>query len=202
MKRLAFSDNMMRALAAGEKTMTRRPEKGAVPPEAFQVCLDGWIKVRGSLVLISSEGSLRHDIFRPRFRVGDLVAATCAFWINDSGESSTGADYRFEHPSFESEPCYGRATPARVMPAALAPFVLRITEVRAEKLKENLLSESDAVREGMRHWLPKSIFYPDVTPREAFTEYWCKIYGLKSWDDVPESWVWVYGFEVAERRIA
>lgn len=195
MKRMAFSDDMMRALAAGEKTMTRRIEKRAVPAEDWCV---PWVVQEPVLARRKIPSSISPEILRPPHKVGEIIAATCAFWINDSGESRTGADYRFEHPSFESEPCYGRATPARVMPASIAPFVLRITGAKAERLDE--ISNDDAAREGMLHWARKT----NVTgaePRKIFAEYWARLYGDGSLARDRNSWVWAYTFEVAERRI-
>lgn len=197
MKRLSFSDDMMRALAAGEKTMTRRPEKRAVPaPEWF---IDdgpgGWSLERYPV--------LRNGAYLigPRCVVGDLVAATCAHWINDSGESRTGADYRFQRPGWEED--FGKARPARVMPAALAPFVLLITEVRAERLGD--ISEQDARREGAVQWFERaagvSAREENICAGDCFAELWCHVYGDGAWDRDFDSWVWVYGFEIAERRI-
>jgi hypothetical protein len=161
-KRLSFSDEMMSALAAGRKFMTRRP-------------------IKDRLVI---DGNVCYP--RPRFKVGDLTAATCAFQVNDSGESRTGADYRFNSPHLNEWPW----STARIMPAALAPFVLRITDVKSERVQD--ITEKDAKREGVD--LLSSY-------RWAFELIWTRLYpsGPLEWDQNP--FVWCYGFEIAERRI-
>jgi hypothetical protein len=223
MKRLAFSDDMMRALAAGVKTMTRRPMRSQPWPT------DG-LNGRAPLAFAPS-----------RFRVGDLAAATCAYvpviGFDDTGADHLSAFYRF---SATGELAEMQFKTSRVMPAALAPFVLRITEVRAERLGE--ISYEDAIREGAtrREWTGTgyhavngmcsgwSMCWSDLgklskfasgvrehgqkmplteqdiclgSPRSAFGNYWEKLYGAGSWNDDAQKWVWVLGFEVAERRI-
>jgi hypothetical protein len=181
MKRLAFSDDMMRAIAAGSKTMTRRPEKRLRK-------YDFW-KFRPFPPALFGG---KYGLLKPRFFIGDLVAATCAFWPNDSGERYPEADYRFVHPDWEAE--FGKANPARVMPAALAPFILWITEVRAERLGQ--ITDADAEREGAVWWGQAH------KGRQAFECLWNHIYGAGEFERNSESWVWVYGFEVVERRTA
>jgi hypothetical protein len=202
MNRLSFSDDMMWALAAGAKTMTRRPEKRAVPPSK-------WIMTSGGTLRRSGTHSTVHSL-KPRFRIGELVAATCAFW--GKPESTI---YRFN-----TKWCECKWAPARIMPAALAPFMLRITEVRAERLGE--ITDADAVREGMLHWVRSTI--TPITPwnfadakdifadieraakfgqsyRDFFAAYWRELYGPDAWYRDRDSWVWVYGFAIEERRI-
>jgi hypothetical protein len=164
--------------------------------------------------------------------VGDFVAATCAF---SQPFPRSSVCYRFRND--ETMTPWGAA---RIMPAALAPFVLLITEVRAERLGE--ISYEDAIREGAtrREWTGTgyhavngmcsgwSMCWSDLgklskfasgvrehgqkmplteqdiclgSPRSAFGNYWEKLYGAGSWNDDAQKWVWVLGFEVAERRI-
>lgn len=164
MKRLAFSDPMMRAIAAGQKTMTRR----LIPD-----------------VEMGYDGTTYPDWWavKRRMREGELVAATCAYF---SRPDST--IYRFDTRWSEC-----KWSTARIMPAALAPFVLRITEVRAEKLGE--IKPSDAVREGML------FLQPEQAVTDTFRAVWEGLYGDGAFERDFNSWVWVYGFEIAERRI-
>lgn len=183
MKRLAFSDDMMRALAAGEKTMTRRIEKrelSVVVIEGVQFC------------------NVQSRLLR-----GDLVAATCAFNSGTNSAFGNWKAYRFQFAEKDLPMFDPNWKPARVMPAALAPFVLRITEVRAERLGE--ITDQDALREGMHHWGSRTLLVPRPhAPREVFGIYWNQLYGRKplvdAWTRDRNAWVWVYGFEVAERR--
>jgi hypothetical protein len=183
---------MMRALAAGEKTMTRRPEKRAVPADAFRV-IDGPAiveKTDGEVFTSADRGWLK-----PRFKVGDLVAATCAYLPPGAYGDAV---YRFHDPAVAY-----KWNSSRIMPAALAPFVLRITEVRAERLGE--ISELDAEREGAVQWFERAFERgkDDLKPcaADCFAELWRYIYGWEAWDRDLNSWVWAIGFEIAERRI-
>jgi hypothetical protein len=200
MNRLSFSDDMMRALAAGEKCMTRRPEKRAVPPESFRM-------IEGPAIVEISAGEVFASDdpgwLRPRFKVGDLVAATCAYapvtMFDDRGARMMSTMFRFEavgeHASMKFKI-------ARIMPAALAPFVLRITAVRAERLGG--ITDEDAVREGMMHWARATRTIPEVEqirPQSFFWDYWRKLYGPGSWERDRDRWVWCYSFEIEERRI-
>jgi hypothetical protein len=192
LKRLSFSDDMMRALAAGEKTMTRRPEKRAVPADAFRV-IDGPAiveKTDGEVFTSADRGWLK-----PRFKVGDLVAATCAYLPPGAYGDAV---YRFHDPAVAY-----KWNSSRIMPAALAPFVLRITEVRAERLGD--ISEQDARREGAVQWFEReagiSTKEKNICAGDCFAELWCHVYGAGAWDRNFNSWVWAIGFEIAERRI-
>lgn len=178
MKCLTFSDDMMRALAASEKTMTRRREKRAVPPEAFR-------EKRSGKAISSPDPAW----LKPRLEVGDLAAATCSWrdvddWI----------EYSFNSPNRDQK----WKTP-RFMFADDAPFVLRITGVRAERL--GAITDSDAIHEGMMHWFQRTHLCPDTTPRDCFVAYWNLLYGNGAFKRDAGSWVWVYRFEIDERRI-
>jgi hypothetical protein len=184
MKRLAFSDAMARAIAAGVKTETRRLFRPTNP--------DDWNLRReyGSVSMTDGE-----FVRLPRFVRGDLAAATCAYWINDSGESFTGADYRFEHPDWEGE--FGKARTARVMPAALAPFVVQIRAVEVERLDD--ITDVAACAEGAVHWCQHTSLWP-LSPREAFVALWEHVNGNGSWARDEHAWTWIYRFAVVEDR--
>jgi len=199
MNRLAFSDDMMRALAAGEKTMTRRPEKRAVPANEWVIDdgPGGW-SIKQHPVLKSGA-----YLIGSRLQVGSLVAATCAFFksteFDADGDTYTTTVYRYRMTGEGNAMQYKAA---RIMPAALAPFVLRITEVRAERLGE--ITDEDAVREGMMHWARATATPTDleiVRPRSFFAAYWRKLYSPGAWERDRESWVWCYSFTEEERRI-
>ena len=99
------------------------------PPRDFSKRSDAELEV------IARENDQRFvSLLALAFRRGDHVAATCAFspcvtfdcgWclikstLYRYAMTGEGKDLQFK--------------PARVMPAALAPFVLRITEVKAER---------------------------------------------------------------------
>ena len=231
MKRLAFSDDMMRAIAANQKSMTRRPEKRAVPPEAFRA-------IEGPAIVEISEGEVFTSVdpgwLKPRFSIGELVAATCAYIQNGN---QTELHYRFANTvrvkEDELKPFKYAWKSSRIMPAALAPFVLRIAEVRAEQLGR--IGEADAEREGItrREWMtershpgrkfPRSgwswcwnrlgeasqfntgvIEEDDIclgSARLAYANLWNHIHGHGAYERDSESWMWCLGFEIAERRI-
>jgi len=135
-KRLAFSDDMMRDLAAGVKSMTRRPEKRATPDAKGRMFWKFYTEDPNGLPAPSIRWDGNISVLRPRFKVGEFVAATCAY--NAYFQKTI---YRFREP--DATRCWDTS---RIMPAALAPFVLRITDVKAERLGQ--ISDEDARREG------------------------------------------------------
>jgi hypothetical protein len=204
-KRLAFGDDMMRAIDCGAKSMTRRPEKHAVPADQWQ--FDAMWSIQNNPVLVRQVSDTLGEQLGSRLRVGELVAATCAY-VPVVGFYDTGADYLSAIYRFRTtgEGAGMQFKTSRVMPAALAPFVLRITSVKAEQLGE--ITNEDAKREGAVYWSenfnamsPIEQRIANETPREGFAMLWDWIYGAGAWNDDAQKWVWVYGFEIAERRV-
>jgi hypothetical protein len=191
MKRLAFSDDMMRAIAANQKSMTRRPEKRAVPDAKGRMFWKFHTEDPNGFPAPSIRWDGDIAVFRPRHSVGDLVAATCAYL--PAKDLETGTAYRFNNPDFTD---IGWKS-SRIMPAALAPFALRITEVKAERLGQ--ISDEDARREGAVWWATSRDLAGN--PHSCFAELWEYVYGRGSWCSDYEKWMWAIGFEIAERRI-
>jgi len=198
MKLLVFSDDMMRALEAGQKAMTRRPANFGVWKDEDSMRRNCSVPGKPLEILVDEFGVTRG----PRLKIRDLVAATCAFNHGSNPQTGDWTSYRFQFGKKDLG-LFGDWFTARIMPASLAPFVLRITEVRAEKLGE--ITDADAEREGMA-WLgtTSGVLGPETakrTARRTFAAYWEILYGSGAWERDANSWVWVYGFEVAERRI-
>jgi len=206
MKRLAFSDDMMRAIAANpsQKSMTRRPEKRATPDAKGRMFWKFYTEDPNGLPAPSIRWDGNISVLRPRFKVGEFVAATCAYIQNGD---KTELHYRFANTirvkEEELKPFKYAWKTSRIMPAALAPFVLRITEVKAERLGE--ITDADAEREGALWWWQGRREMPPPTPparaSDAFFQLWLSVYPKKNRHVIKNEWVWAYGFEVAERRI-
>ena len=94
------------------------------------------------------------------------------------------------------------------MPKKACRLFLKISNVRAERLKE--ISENDAIAEGISRSgnlyfdylryvkeLPREPFYRELNPKMSFMTLWCKINGVDSWESNP--WVWVIDFERIEK---
>jgi hypothetical protein len=188
-KRLAFSDDMMRAIAAGQKSMTRRPEKRAVPAENFHGKDSAiWEKAPGMMLLPGDDGWLK-----PRFKVDEFVAATCAYLPPGAYGQAV---YRFHDPAVAH-----KWNTSRIMPAALSPFVLRTTEVKAERLGD--ISDADAEREGAVWWAEtiQGIDSDAVSPRACFGALWNHVYNPGAFERNQNEWQWCLGFEIAENRL-
>jgi hypothetical protein len=95
------------------------------------------------------------------------------------------------------------------MPAEYARTILRITDIKAERLND--ISEADAIREGVESWTEErmrsrpthyKVYFQDTpddpafycsTAVTSFETLWQSIHGKDSWKLNP--WVWVISFE-------
>jgi len=191
MKPILFSTEMVKAILAGNKTMTRR-----VVPERI---VDKYYEYEDfcnavSCPEINGQRESEHDFYlkRVKYRVGDIlyVRETWGIGIQLAGTVVYRADYVGKKaPLAEGQ----KWKPSMFMPKELARIFLRVTDVRTERL--NHISEADAIEEGVL-----SVMYEYAKPLYAFEKLWDRINGERpgcSWADNP--WVWIYEFERIEK---
>lgn len=163
---ILFSGEMVRAILAGTKTMTRR------------IC-----KRQPQSDLGASDMSKRGS---PYGVPGDRlwVRETWALW--DVGETEPRTIFRVDEDKSRTP---RRWKPAIHMPRALSRIDLEVTAVRVERLQD--IAEEDARAEGMDPHYPPTVTEPHAT---LFQITWDSINGKRApWSSNP--WVWCVSFK-------
>lgn len=208
---ILFNGAMVRAILAGEKTVTRRPVKwresgfagGRREPDG---CPDAptWEHRGGHTVghVCSGGGFHGAPVLHVPALVGDRlwVRETWAEMPNTPGVFWYRADFDDTHPR-DTLPVPFRWRPSIHMPRAVSRLSLDVVSVRVERL--HAIDDADAKREGVAMVDPKHLG-PDVvweigqafTPRKVFTHLWASVYGAESWHANP--WVWRVEFKRSE----
>lgn len=169
---ILFKPHMVGAILKGEKTQTRREEKG--------IRLDGLLP------------ALRNSLC-PYGRVGDVLWVRETWWSPEKNFRPGGSIlYRAddELSSGSILPAGEKWRPSIFMPKIACRLYLEITGVRAEKLQD--ISEEDAKAEGTE------IDYGAEMYRSAFKHLWMSINGAQSWFDNP--YVWVITFKIYDHE--
>lgn len=217
MKPILFNTDMVRAILAGRKTVTRRVVKLA------NSCwnLDGleldvaMAKVRkdGTEYLVDmtglwavfedTDGLIEYPMIKAPYRPGDIL------YVRETWTSLVGAYiYKADQKPGMNNP--GKWNPSIHMPREAARIFLRVTDVRVERLQD--ITEAGAVKEGFEAILCN---HPGGYPCTdcmntgylepamlGFVDTWNSTIkptdrALYGWDANP--WVWVIQFERCER---
>lgn len=189
---ILFSGPLVRAILAGQKTVTRRPVKWpvlgpGVGRKRRHYTAEDVAEINAGAVSLSPFG-----------RAGDHLWVRETWW-----ECSCGCDqiiYRekFDAGGYPSLPVApSRWRPSIHMPRRASRITLRVTDIRIEQL--HAIDEADALREGV-----DAVSIADV-PRNGtlsrvadFAQLWAKLYGRDSWD--ANLWVWRGAFEVIDTQ--
>lgn len=175
---ILFSTEMVKAILAGRKTMTRRilnpqPDDAGLHndslyPRSIASDLKGW---NGT---VDETGESKE--FRCRYgKPGDLL------WVRESfvkWEMSTGASGYYYKANFP-EGTNQKFKPSIHMPKAAARIWLLVEDIRVERLQS--IRDRDALNEG-------------IAKGEKFSVLWESIHGPGSW--IVNPWVWVVKFKV------
>lgn len=201
-KPIIFSTDMVRAILAGKKTITRQVVKPCFDRERdrfARIAMFNNIVFRcGAWRGISLDGItfINDDIKQPP-NVGDIlyVRETWCYVssLNDGAGNSLAAGIDL-HKVYMTDgvdlPEGCRWCSPASMPKAAARIFLRVQNVRVEKLQD--ISERDCVREGIGKHCTREY------KRPAFIRLWDSLNskredGKYAWDKNP--WVWVIEFE-------
>lgn len=198
---ILFRPEMVRAILAGRKTVTRRPIRflhdGPVtamrehvaphrdsPPGDVSWSAEHEHGKRGRVDVVVVEQGIRC----PYGQVGDRlwVRETWGIELAERREGAAGevvyrTVYRADNPSWG-----GKWRPSIHMPRKACRLVLEIVSVRAERLQD--ITEEDAINEGMNYYLSFR------NRRAAFAHKWNEIHGQGAWESNP--WVWRLEFKV------
>jgi len=211
---ILFNGDMVRAILAGQKTVTRRPfvlgerdirGRQYDDPEGVDAFVRGF-----------NDGDWWEPLRCPAGTAGDLlyVRETFTFRGNDDHHPVRADGSLSPYPHHDAAIAY-RATddvygpdgnsgpwrPSIHMPKWAARIWLRVTAVRVERLRS--ITNKQAMAEGFEGWYAPAyvglydVVGPDaVEPVEDYREAWGDMYGKQdglSWEANP--WVWVIEFE-------
>ena len=180
-KPILFQTDMVRAILDGRKTQTRRVVKPQ--PRCKNTKFE---KDRGRLVEYSMICSCWNEIkiHKPRYQTGDILYVretwtdSCKMLQNALNGNSIHycADYKNDTTGLFS-PCKYKKKPSIHMSKEAARIFLRVTGVRAERLRD--ISVQDCCREGIAEYWVSGNSYADI----AFTER-CIDEFKKLWDSI------------------
>lgn len=188
-KPILFNAEMVQAIIEGRKTMTRRviQNQEGIRPRWNNIGWAGWDDGHGRKM-------------RQPFDSGDIlwVRETCYY------ETHMGASafiYKADWPDYPVDVGVGEYgwTPSIHMPKEAARIFLRVTDVRAERVREITLD--DIEREGLYCDPPYTREHFAYGPGMSihWVKLWDSIYAKRGhgWDTNP--WVWVYTFERTDK---
>lgn len=181
MKPILFSTEMVRAILEGRKTETRRVVK-------FPEGMTGRLPTNANDHLFYPCG-----IKYPPYKKGDILYVR-ETWFEYAGQ------YVYKATAAQPELWDGMWHPSIHMPKEAARIFLRVTDVRAERLRD--ITEADAVKEGLyKGWRLSGRGSLALSARQAFMWLWETITrdgpAYKTWACNP--WVWVIEFERCEK---
>lgn len=203
LKPILFNTDMVKAILAGKKTVTRRPIKGMGNTWHINKLLCDWGLSREPKII---DGILHWEIqtdvddsnifkYKLPCHIRDIlwVRETWKIYkkaVNKSKNYKIAEFYGYKadenNKNNPSEFYEGKWRPSIHMPRKAARIFLKVNDVRVERLQD--ITEDNAEKEGFKHG---GIKEPWITANGGFMTTWNKIYG--NWNDNP--WVWVIEFE-------
>ena len=220
---MIFNTEMVKALLAGKKTVTRRPMKPQ-PENSGRGYMHWPCNIYKTMVNIDAvnslsmlEGFLSASDICPVASIGDLI------WVRETFQgplfdTEKMPEYQENSTKFETpEYCIYAATdkkqefydmddnlvcrwqPSIHMPRWASRITLKVTDVRCEKISE--LTEEQAIKEGMLSTKEAELAAINAgigwyeSPYVQFKHLWERIYN--NWSD----YVWVIEFEVINENI-
>jgi hypothetical protein len=204
LKPILFSAPMVRAILAGQKTMTRR----VIKPQPSG-------NLRNSVFVNSGIEDSHGKEIKPPFYPGDIMWVR-ETWMPETEQRIHTGGYIYkatDNPEPDGDDKL-KWRPSIFLPREAARIFLRVTDVRAERIQD--ITEADARREGISYWddvgcccsnrkfmdysTGEFTIYED--PIRSFHTLWDSINAARGygWDKNP--WVWVYTFERITREEA
>lgn len=224
---ILMSGSMVRAILAGQKSMTRRvitPARSLVDGSPWGAAAWARLDLDASTVRVDPgpspagnagpylkvplrDGDTEHRVY-PRYAPGDLL------WVRETWQAWADGATRYRATDCDSGDVPWR--PSIFMPRTRSRIALRVTGVRVERVQS--ITEADAIAEGVATaWgdlgpvacarfqnescrIARELNPAARTagPPALFGALWSRINGRASWD--ADVWVWVVGFERVEVR--
>lgn len=205
MKKIMFNDKngLTQAVLEGRKTQTRRI---ITYPKTFKgknVC-GLWVyrwKVDGAITEIcmydEDEISIDGGQILPKYKVGEIVAVAQSY--RDCGGVNEEGVPMWEIISSKVGGTNAGWSNKMFVRAELMPHRVRITAVRAERLRD--ISDVDCMAEGINYYEQEGFSWCSTgklfdTPREAYAALIDKVSGKGTWENNP--YVFVYDFELVK----
>lgn len=220
---MIFNADMVKALMAGDKVVTRRPV--SPNPEASGLGYDWWpSKKLSSMVQVSGFEEIDCDFKRdmtkemvrdacPTANVGDLIYVRETFRLFSNSDECGCSDHCSCPPT--GTPIYlatsgddseSKWTPSIHMPRSLSRLTLKVTDVRIERAQD--ITEEQCWKEGIEHTIGTFDIYQlsemaktfggtFEDAKSSFACLWDSIY--KDWYQNP--YVWVIEFEVIHQNV-
>ena len=207
-KPILFNTPMVKALLAGNKTMTRRVIKPQPKCKLYYAYAAGRKRDIGKW-LYPSQYAMEHDGIAPPpegFTAADrdaLWTPPChgddILWVRETWGAwsrSMGIAPKLYYRADDNPPDGIKWRPSVHMPFEAARIFLRVNNVSVERLQE--ISGVDITREGVGH----GEFFDTLADRAAFRKLWDSLrkpadIGKYGWDANP--YVWVISFERCEK---
>ena len=202
-----FNTDMVRAILEGRKTVTRRAVKHQ-PSSSYELVRGMYRDGNGRLCAVFHSSEDIKSVY-PNYDRGDIL------WVRETWSISDGAYLYRAFPGVGMEPDKQDAAmremclkwrPSIHMPREAARIVLRVTDVRVERLQE--ITAEGALDEGTDVKFPEpkpsyiSLAYTEMrlkpAARQSFSKLWDSTIKPKDlsaygWDANP--WVWVIEFQ-------
>ena len=206
MNGILFKPEMIKAIAEGRKTVTRRMdglrEINQVPNKWEDK--DGWqFKcVGGSWYATGKHGY--HCAVKPRYQVGEVVYIKEPWhYLNIEENKATPYDFGIEFADGEilwwtdngnemNYPLDEKKRSPMFLKAKFARYFIKITDVRPERLQE--ITEEDTIKEGI---VPSRQRYFRPSNVEQYAALWDSINPKRPWSSNP--WVWRIEFKKVEK---
>ena len=191
-KGILFSTEMVQAILAGNKTMTRRIMKPQPDAQLFPCGT-------GKQYWAEKPDDLKAKYYKAKYAIDDILYVKETF-IDLIDTSAGFYEYLYKADCLPDYAKQNRWQSSLFMPRKAARIFLKVTDVKAERLQD--ITEEDAVREGLiTNCLPRlsdtgsnEVFYNgNDYPTYHFKLLWQSINGKNSWDE--NLWVWCYSFE-------
>ncbi|EGR2446754.1 TPA: hypothetical protein ACMDTO_000146 [Vibrio cholerae] len=210
---MIFNTDMVKALMAGDKRVTRRPAKNLSFSERVGFTVGKWAYGIGWNLRETMNNCIRSKSAKCPAQIGDLIYVRETFRLFNHSDECGCSDYCACPPS--GTPVYfatcgddseSKWKPSIHMPRTASRLTLKVTDVRIEKLQD--ITEEQCWKEGIEHidgqfdihQLSEMAKTFDGTFEDAKALFACL------WDSIYQNWnqnpyVWVIEFEVIHQNV-
>ncbi len=210
---MIFNTDMVKALMAGDKFVTRRPAKNLSFSERVGFIVGEWAYGIGWNLRETMNNCIRSKSAKCPSKIGDLIYVRETFRLFNHSDECGCSDYCSCPPS--GTPVYfatcggdseSKWKPSIHMPRAASRLTLKVTDVRIERVQD--ITEEQCWKEGVEnidgqfdiHQLSEMAKTFDGTFEDAKALFACL------WDSIYQNWkenpyVWVIEFEVIHQNV-